>query len=87
MRWDEEVAKNEKVCPMTLRFGDGGRSLGNKCVGSECMAWRGSQTVPEPGSFRLVVEGLKKVGADEGVETSSKGSGFCGLAGPPEVGA
>ena len=33
MRWDEGVAKNEKACAMTLRFGDGGRSLGNKFPG------------------------------------------------------
>jgi len=90
MRWNEEVARKEKVCPMTLRIGDDDQPRSLKCYGSECMAWRGS--LPEPGSFRLVTEGLKKVGRVEleieppvqAPESSSKGGGFCGLAGPPE---
>ena len=42
MRWNEDVAKKEKICPITLRVA-GERSQGYKCLGAECMEWRSSQ--------------------------------------------
>jgi hypothetical protein len=42
MRWNEDVAKKEKMCPITLRVA-GERFQGYKCLGEECMEWRSSQ--------------------------------------------
>lgn len=88
MRWDEEVAKKEKVCPMTLKIGNDGRFLGLKCVGSECMAWRGSQHA----SAKVTIN-ITNVGAETQPEPNVipakevESTGYCGMAGQPEVGA
>jgi hypothetical protein len=92
MRWDEDVAREKKVCPMTLRIGEDSRFRSHNCIGSDCMAWRGPKPVT-PGGFRLVIKGLQPQ-EDIGPmpepekqpekEIEKKGDGFCGLAGPPE---
>lgn len=78
MRWDEEVAKKEKVCPMTMTLIDGVRLRSHNCIGSKCMAWRGSSA--ETTTLHVDLEG------DEVEESTvaKKGSGYCGMAGQPE---
>jgi len=78
MRWDEEVAKKEKMCPMTLRVGNDGRFQGHKCVGSECMAWRGTTEVTATLSTFIEGEVAKES------KVTKKAIGYCGMAGPPE---
>ena len=70
MRWNEDVAKKEKMCPMTLRVA-GERFQGYKCLGAECMEWRSSQR--EPATVRHTIP-------NEEIENT----GYCGMAGPPE---
>ena len=90
MYWDEEIAKKEKVCPMTLRISDDDRPRYHKCLGSECMAWRAIQlTAPNvtirltnPPEFNVPVQEIKIPAED--IAMPSKGTGYCGLAGPPE---
>jgi hypothetical protein len=85
MRWNEDVAKKEKICPMTLRDA-GERFHGYKCLGSECMEWRSSQR--EPATVRL---SIANVGAEEQPKEivipaeKIENTGYCGMAGPPEV--
>jgi len=85
MRWDEDVAKKEKICPMTLRVA-GERFQGHKCLGEECMEWRSSQR--EPATVRLSVT---NVGAEEQPKEivfpagEKENTGYCGMVGPPEV--
>lgn len=94
MRWNEEVARKEKVCPMTMRFTEDGRFRSNNCAGSKCMAWRGSRRVPT--TFDLQITSIVRI-AEAAVEKQTEASeipaeekettGYCGLAGTPEVGA
>jgi len=60
MRWNEDVAINERWCPMTLRVAEGKRFQGHKCLGSECMAWRGSKHVPVTVRINLTNVGAKE---------------------------
>jgi hypothetical protein len=84
MRWNEDVGKKEKICPMTLRDA-GERFQGYKCLGAECMEWRSSQR--EPVTVRL---SITNVGADEKPMEivfsagEKENTGYCGMAGPAE---
>jgi len=77
MRWDEDVARDEKVCPMTLRIGDDGRSRSRKCFGSDCMAWRGTPAVTAKVRTNLKGERAKATVTKQSI-------GYCGMAGLPE---
>lgn len=76
MRWDEEVAMKEKVCPPSMTFVEAGRYMAHNCVGSKCMAWRGTLG----GEVTLVTDLTGK----EQMTVVTKPSGYCGMAGPPE---
>lgn len=76
MRWDEEVAMKEKVCPPSMTFVEAGRYMVHNCVGSKCMAWRGTLG----GEVTLVTDLTGK----EQMTVVTKPSGYCGMAGPPE---
>jgi hypothetical protein len=62
--YTEEEAK-EKVCPEII--GDSGRSITNKCISSDCMAWRWAQR-----ETRMTGDDVAYVKV-----------GYCGLAGKP----
>jgi hypothetical protein len=84
MRWNEDVAKKEKICPMTLRIA-GERFQGYKCLGAECMEWRSNQR--ESATVRL---SITNVGAEEQPNENAipveeiENTGYCGMVGPPE---
>jgi hypothetical protein len=86
MRWDEETAKKEKVCPMTMTF-EAGRFQSKNCIGSKCMGWRGSlgsEIHFQPPSIEKM--GVKEEGKKEKGEMkiTTEPGGYCGMAGPPE---
>jgi hypothetical protein len=85
MRWNEDVAINEKMCPMTLRVAEGKRFQGHKCLGSECMAWRGSKHVPVTVRINLTNVGAKEQPKEiVFLRREIEKTGYCGMAGPAE---
>jgi hypothetical protein len=84
MRWNEDAAKKEKICPMTLKVA-GERFQGYKCLGAECLEWRSSQREPA-----IVHLGITVIGAEEQPKGivfpagEKEKTGYCGMAGPPE---
>jgi hypothetical protein len=85
MVWSEGVAKEEKMCPMTLRVSEGKRFQGHKCLGSECMAWRGSKHVPVTVRINLTNVGAKQKPKEIVIPArNTENTGYCGMAGLPE---
>jgi hypothetical protein len=84
MRWNEDVAKKEKMCPITLRVA-GERFQGYKCLGAECMEWRSSRREPA-----IVRHTIPNVGAEEQPKEivipaeETENTGYCGMAEPPD---
>jgi hypothetical protein len=89
MRRNESVAKDGKVCPMTLRVDEGDRLRSHKCLGSECMAWRGKD-VPETFTFKITGIADIAMKAEKPLDETvipakeAENTGYCGIAGPPE---
>lgn len=75
MIWEEEVAKQEKMCPMRMTFLETGVFKAGNCFGSKCMAWRGS--------LAATVRLPQAVGDEAAEEYATPAKGYCGMAGPP----
>jgi hypothetical protein len=71
---EKEVAKNGPLCPAT--------NVKLPCQASRCMAWRWHSTKGET----TKISGDPTTGVTFKYESGEK-KGYCGLAGPPEVGA
>ena len=85
MRWNEDVAKKEKMCPMTLRVA-GERFKGYKCLGAECMEWRSSQCQPATVCLSITNAGAEEQPKEIGIPVEEiESTGYCGMVGPPEV--
>ena len=84
MRWNEDVAKKEKMCPMTLRVA-GERFQGYKCLGAECMEWRSSQREPATVCLSITNAGAEEQPKEIVIPAEkTENTGYCGMAGPPE---